>query len=273
MLRINSFVKTSLAIVVAFLAAAAGAVSIAQAPAKAFVIYDNMFYKGKPDTARIGLIPSNVLYENKIWPTHQEIGTLPDHTVFVALVHATNTNPGPFVIDIENVSLRVPPEGARHNAELLAKLADWAHEAAPGKVVGFYGTNTLSDVPQPNFAAAQELARHVDAFFPALYTFDDDRARWEKRAQTSLAEARELDPKKPIYFYIWPQYHVGSARALRYVNGEYWKFQLETARHYGDGVVIWGSSSYVWDPRTGWWDATQQFASSLQSAGNSAGAL
>ena len=112
---------------------------------------------------------------------------------------------------------------------------------------------------------ARELAKHVDAFFPLLYTFDDDHARWEKRAQTSLAQARELDPQKPAYFYLWPQYHVRSARALRYVPGNYWKIQLETARQYADGVVIWGSRSYVWNPQSGWWDATEQFAAYLKS--------
>lgn len=250
--------------VLAVLLAACGGFVLGQLPEKQFVIYDNMFYKGKPDTTPAGLVPSNVIYEDKIWPNHQQVGSLPDHQAFLALVRATNVNPGPVVIDIENLSLRVSPDAARHNAETLAKLADWAHEAAPGKVIGYYGTNTLSDVPQWNSAAARELATHVDAFFPALYTFDDNRARWEKRAQTSLAQSRELDPKKPVYFYIWPQYHVGSARALRYVDGDYWKFQLETSRQYADGVVIWGSRSYVWDPRSGWWDATAQFTAYLQ---------
>lgn len=81
--------------------------------------------------------------------------------------------------------------------EMLAKLADWAHQAVPGKVIGFYGTNTLSNVPPVNQANAKELANHVDAFFPSLYTFDDNRAGSEKPAQ---AQARALDAKKPIYF-------------------------------------------------------------------------
>jgi hypothetical protein len=143
-------------------------------------------------------------------------------------------------------------------------LADWAHQAVPGKVIGFYGTNTLSDIPPANVVVAKELAGHVDAFFTAMYTFDDDRARWEKRAQSARDEARGLDPRKPIYFYLWPQYHVGSARALRYVDGEFWKFQLETARKYSNGIVLWGSNTYVWNVKSGWWEATREFAKSLR---------
>lgn len=248
------------------LAASGDGQSPAQTPKKNFVIYDNMSYKGKPDTTPLGMIPSDVLYENKIWPVRQQIGTLPDRSVFEALVRSVATHPGPLVIDIENLSLRIAPDRARLSAELLAKLADWAHEAVPGKIIGYYGTNTLLDIPEPDLPAARELARHVDAFFCPLYTFDDDRARWEKRAKTSLEQSQQLDPKKPVYFYLWPQYHVGSVKALRYVSGDYWKFELETARRYGDGVVLWSSGTYVWDPRSGWWDATQEFAKSLQAS-------
>lgn len=261
--------KMLLAILPAVLATA-GVLSSAQGSGKPFILYDNMFYKGKPDTAQIGMIASNIIYENKIWPDRQNFGTLPDRAFFQDLVRTSTANPGPLVIDIERISLRTSPEIAQHNADTLAKLADWAHEAAPGKVVGYYGTNTLSDIPAANMPAARELVRHVDAFFPPLYTFDDDRARWEKRAQTSLEQSRELDSEKPVYFYIWPQYHVGSVKAMRYVNGDYWKFELQTARKYGDGIVIWSSSTYPWNPASGWWDATQQFALSLQTVNKAA---
>src|SRR5262249_8737567 len=157
---------------------------------------------------------------------------LPEHDTFVALVRRETKNPGPLVIEIESLSLRGSANFAQHNMEILAKLADWAHEAMPNKVVGFYGTNTLSDTPAANLPIAKELAKHVDAFFTAVYTFDDDRPRWEKRALSAHDEARALDAKKPLYFYLWPQYHVGSARAMRYVDGDFWKFQLETARKF-----------------------------------------
>lgn len=259
--------KNRMRAVAATLSLSAGVVlCLAQASGKSFIVYDNMFYKGKPNTTQAGLIRSNILYENKIWPNRQNVGTLPDRGAFQALARAAIANPGPLVIDIETVSVRTNSEPARQNAQILATLADWAHEAAPGKIVGYYGTNTLSDVPSANLPFARELAKHVDAFFPSLYTFDDDRSRWERRAKTLLAQSRALDPKKPVYFYLWPQYHDGTKNAFRYVSGDYWKFQLETARRYGDGVVIWSSSSYAWDPQSGWWDATQDFARSLQAA-------
>ena len=52
---------------------------------------------------------------------------------------------------------------------------------------------------------------------------------------------------------------------LRYVDGDYWRFQLETAHRYGDGVVLWGPDAYVWNDKSGWWDATEKFAASLHA--------
>jgi hypothetical protein len=263
--------KTSVLVLLIAFAAFTGqiAFSLPQNNGHSFAIFDNMEYKEKPDTAAHGLIASNVLYERQIWPNRQGLGTLPDQKVFQNLVKTNSKNPGPFVIDIESFGLRGTPDSARHNAELLETLADWAHQAAPGKVIGYYGTNTLADLMPGNAPIAAELAKHVDAFFTPLYTFDDDRQRWEKRAESARAEARQLDANKPIYFYIWPQYHVGSARALRYVPGDYWKFQLETARRFGNGVVIWGSNTYVWNERSGWWAATTQFADGLRAEAGS----
>lgn len=259
--------KSILAVLLLLASALMGAdLSVPQEGTKSFPIYDSMFYKDKPDTAKEGLIGSNILYEDKIWPNKQGLGVLPNREAFEALVREHATNPGPLVMDIESVSLRVQVETARHNMETLAKLADWAHQAVPGKAIGFYGTNTLSNILPANQSVARDLASHVDAFFPSMYTYDDNRASWEKRAQVAQAEARALDPTKPVYFFIWPQYHTGSVRALRYINGDYWRFQLETAHRYGSGIVLWGPSAYLWNEKSGWWNVTKQFAASLQAA-------
>lgn len=120
-----------------------------------FSIYDNMVYKGKPDTAQAGLIACNILYEYNIWPKRQSVNALPKREEFEALVRETITSPGPLVIEVETLPLRITPELGKHNMEMLAQLADWAHEAAPGKVIGFFGTNTLSNVPPEDQAIAK----------------------------------------------------------------------------------------------------------------------
>jgi hypothetical protein len=254
-----------LKIVVAAAAAFYAIHVIAAGHDRSFNVYDNMFYRGKPDTTRNGLLVSNILYENKIWPNDENYGKLPDKKAFETLVRQHISNPGPLVIDIEKLPLKGSPEIAHQHMEVLATLAVWAHEAAPGKTIGFYGTNTLSKVASADFGYAHELARHVDAFFPPLYTFDDNRLAWQQHAEDVVAEAHRLDPDKPVYFYLWPQYHDGTAKQFQYVDASYWKFQLETAHRLGDGAVLWSPSRYDWDDTTGWWAATQEFVRTIRT--------
>jgi hypothetical protein len=233
-------------------------------PSSGFVVYDDMSYRGKPDTAKAGLTASNILYESTIWPRGTPEGPLPQREAFAALVRAHDANPGPFVLDIERLPLKGAPDVSEQHLQTLVTLADWAKAAAPGKPLGYYGSGTLTRVPAQNLAEARALAGHVDILFPPMYTFDDDRDAWAKRAETEAAEARSLAPGKPVYFYLWPQYHDGTAKQFQYVDADYWAFQLKTARRYADGIVLWGPDRFDWDTKSGWWQATEAFMKSLR---------
>lgn len=242
---------------------ATGEVSQDHARDRTFIVYDNMFYRGKPDTAKEGLVASNILYESLIWPDHKRVGVLPKREDFVKLVRSSVANPGPLVIDVEDLPLSGDPQTAHAHMEVLAMLAVWAHQAAPKKVFGYYGTHTLTGVKGPFLKEARELARHVDAFFPPMYTFDDDQEKWGQRAQQELDEAHQLGPGKPVYFYLWPQYHDRTPKEFQFVSADYWKFQLETAHRLVNGVVLWGPSKFDWDNQTGWWSETQAFMKAI----------
>jgi hypothetical protein len=255
-------IGTALLLIVA--AAALGSGNPATAGERHFFpVYDNMFYRGKPDTTKNGLVASNIVYEDLIWPHDKNYGVLPSRTTFNAVIRAHIANPGPLVLDIERLGLKGSPETVDRHLRVLATLADWARADAPDKLVGYYGSNTLSRVPPQNLPFARELARHVDAFFPPMYTFDDDRQAWAKRAQAEAAEARTLAPGKPVFFYLWPQYHDGTPKQFQYINAAYWKFQLNTARSDANGVVLWSPGRFKWDDRSGWWAATREFMRSL----------
>jgi len=168
-------------------------------------------------------------------------------------------------------NLYPPPSQRGRTAEIREEevrftLADWTHADAPGKTVGYYGYNTLTGVPPANRSYAQELARHVNAFFPSMYTFDDNQAAWATRAASEAAEDRALASGKPVFFYLWPQYHDGTPKQFQYVDTAYWKFQLNTAHRDADGIVLWGSSHFPWDEASGWWAATLDFIRQVGSA-------
>jgi hypothetical protein len=231
-----------------------------------FALYDNMYYKGKPNTAADGFVVSNILYEGVIWPHNVNYGVLPERGAYEQLVRSHSANPGPLVIDIEELPLGGAPDVARQHLQTLATLADWAHAAAPGKIIGYYGTNTLTRVAPADLPYAKELATHVDAFFPPMYTFDDDRTKWQQRAHDEATEARSLDPAKPVYFYMWPQYHDNTPKQFQFVDAAYWTFQLQNASHLSNGIVLWSPGKFDWNDSTGWWAATQQFARSVRGA-------
>ena len=233
---------------------------------RTFPVYDNMFYIGKPDTTKYGLIPSNIIDDAHIWPHGQNYGALPSRGVFDALVAANNTNPGPTVLDIEKLPLKGSPSTIQQHLQVLATLADWTRADAPGKTVGYYGYNTLTGVPPASRSYAQQLARHVEAFFPSMYTFDDDQAAWATRAVTEAAEDRALAAGKPVFFYLWPQYHDGTPKQFQYIDTAYWKFQLDTSYKYADGIVLWGPSRFAWDETSGWWAETLEFVRQVASA-------
>jgi hypothetical protein len=232
---------------------------------RSFAVFDNMSYRGKPDTTRDGLVSSNIVYEGSIWPHDKNYGVLPSRDAFDAVIRAHMANPGPFVLDIERLPLKGSPETVHQHLRVLTTLADWARANAPGKLVGYYGTGTLTRVPPENMPAARELARHVNAFFPPMYTFDDDRQAWAKRAEAESAEDRTLAPGKPVFFYLWPQYHDGTPKEFQYVDEAFWKFQLHAARRDVEGIVLWSPGRFNWDDTSGWWAATQEFMRSLHA--------
>ena len=70
----------------------------------------------------------------------------------------------------------------------------------------------------------------------------------QEKLQSLIAKAHQIAPGKPVYPYLWAQYHEGAPKALEFLDGDYMKFQLETARDCGaDGVVMWSSSKPAWN--------------------------
>ncbi|MCE5267739.1 MAG: hyaluronidase [Planctomycetaceae bacterium] len=243
-----------------------------------FVVFDAMGY-GQPDTSRYGMIRFVCFYyrlpgdkDKHLAPTMKAFsaGTLPPKADFIAAVqkHASRRT-GPIVLDIEGIPLSGDPKVVKPRFTLFATLAKWAKEAAPDRIVGYYGHGLFPERPAKQYKAeAKELAAPVDAFFPSMYVFNDNREAWRKKLADVVAEARRIAPGKPVYPFVWPQYHDGTPQQFQFVTGEYWRWQLDTIRQCGaDGVVLWGARRYpnahVWNEQADWWQETLRFMKSL----------
>jgi len=248
------------------LCASASAVGTARG-LSSFPVYDNTFYSNV-DLERFGAVKSNVVYEAPVAqlsgqdpknfrgarPSWAELA-LPSRAAYEALVQRTARHPGPVVLDFETLYLRGSSAAAHRHFRKLHTLLAWAHEAVPGRTVGYYGV--LGNTAPRYFPLERRLAQRENALFPSLYTFGDDRAAWRARFRGIMAEAAAIAPGKPVYAYLWPQYHGGSRWAGRYLTPDHWRFELAEATRRCSGVVIWGPSNS--DPDQRWVGATASF--------------
>ena len=216
--------------------------------ARPFTLYDNTHYSDRP-LAPYAVTRSGVFYEDAAERESIAAGHVPDKRAFIDAVAAEVQAPGPLVLDFEDLYLTGTPAIATFHLRVLTLLASWAHQAAPRMVIGFYGL--LGHTATAYLPLARRLAPLEDAFFPSLYTFDDDHALWEGRLQGDMQQAQAIDPRKPVYPYIWPQYHEHTPRALQYLDAAYWSFQLRSIHALANGAVIWsgggpnGSAAWV----------------------------
>lgn len=226
-----------------------------------FKLYNNTKYTDGDDRS-LDIARSNLLGEPQLPELAK--GVMPDEKRFKDAVRASLNNPGPLVLDFEHINLARDPQLSATNLDKLQTLARWARQAAPGRQLGYYGFPGSIDKNDP--VRGKELAKSVDAFFPSLYTVDDDRDRWRRRMDNMIAASRKLDPSKPVLPFVWPQYHDKTPRDGEFVASDYWKFQLDQLHRAADGAVIW--SKRVSGGERDWVPVTRSFIQSSRSRSN-----
>ena len=234
-----------------------------------FSVFDNTFYRDV-DLEQYGAVKSNVVYESPVAalsgqdparfrgerPASAELA-LPPKAAFQDLVRRTSRNPGPVVLDFETLYLRGTPAVAERRFRKLQTLLDWSREAVPGRTLGYYGV--LGNTEPRYLGLERRLAAGQDALFPSLYTFSTDRNAWLRHVRYVMGEAAAIAPNKPVYVYLWPQFHGGTKQAGRYLTPDQWEFELDTAAQVSSGAVIWGPNTG--DPDQAWVAATAGFLS------------
>ena len=243
-----------------------------------------MDYLHKPDTSVYGIRPLTLIYPDRFGPDwyKQADGRLPDPAAVHAVARDVQQRGQRLaVLDIEHWPLTGSPDSVRDNLTKYMTVLEWFRAAAPGVLIGYYGPppiidygRALRDIPDPLYQSwmaendqLQPLADAVDVFFPSVYTFSPDQAKWKKYAIAQIAEARRLGNGKPVYVFLWPQYHESAqppALVHTYIPADYWLLQLQTARDYADGIVLWGNRS-EWVNDAPWWNATIEFMNQLKT--------
>jgi hypothetical protein len=254
-----------------------------------FLVFDAMLYKAKPDLSQYGLTPISVEYPGVIWPgTSTDMQNVPDATVVQKLAAGATQSTSMAVVDIEQWAVTGDSATVAQSVVKYQQTLQMFQQDAPSVQFGYYATAPIRDYwdvmagpqsagylawQQQNDAVAP-IAQQASALFPSLYTFYADQAGWQKYAIANISEARRIAPGKPVYVFLWPQYDASTgAQGGGYLPDAYWQMELETAKQYADGVVIWGGWTETWDSNASWWLETQQFmteigASPSSSTGN-----
>lgn len=253
---------------------------------KNFIVFDGTLYKQKPDMAQYGISPIRIIYSAEFWDQGQNMDRLPDETRVRRLAAEARVAGSIAIIDIENWPQHSAPVPViLEGLSKYTTVVQWFHKAAPDLQVGYYGVLPIIDywraVNDPMSTAhvswvhdnerLRPLRREVDALFPSLYTFYDDQSGWSRYAVAQMTEARRLAGEKPVYVFLWPQYHESNQLlGGRYLSPDFWRLELETAKSHADGVVLWGGWGQTgpadWDESAPWWKVTKDFVRSLDSS-------
>ena len=250
-------------------------------PPKPFIVFDGTLHSNKPDLSVFGIMPITIEYN--FAPINQTNG-LPFVETVQAMAREAQQKGDVVVLDIESWPLTGPANLVRDSLTKYITVLKWFQEAAPGLSVGYYGAPPIRDYWRAiKNASSQErqswmaendqlrsLASAVDIFYPSLYTFYPDQVGWKKYAIAQIVEARRYAGGKPVYVFLWPQYHdSNNTLGGTYLPTDYWLFELETARQYADGIVIWGgwdlklNKRMIWDDSAPWWGRTKEFLATL----------
>jgi hypothetical protein len=248
-----------------------------------FPVFDATGFAHKPDLTQYGLERIMVLYPNFMWEGNKipDATSLPDHSRITTFAQLANQTTGTVVIDIEHWPVVGDPAAIAESVKKYETVLQWFKTSAPGVSAGLYGVLSIRDYWRaiqeqgpPGYAAWQKqddslasIAPFVDVLFPSVYTFYEDRSGWQKYAIAQIQEARRLSRGKPVYIFLWPQYHPSNKKlGNTFLPGDYWRTELETGRKYADGVVIWCcSNSLTWDEKAPWWLETRAFLKELDS--------
>ncbi|HEX2529272.1 MAG TPA: hypothetical protein VHL31_23620 [Geminicoccus sp.] len=244
---------------------------------RAFRLFDTMRFDGKPDDLSVcGLEPLRTVYVGDFWPGRDRDKPDFGHIEDVLVPKLAKHNYERLVLDIEHWEA--------DQVDDLVEIVNLMRKLMPGTRFGYY-----SLVPVRDYWAFQpgkegrlivyaeqnrrwsKLADAVDDLYPTLYAFYKDREGWVRMADGTVAAAKAIG--KPIYPYLWPQYHDKNKKIAReIIEGDFWLQQLDKVYDLGcDGAVIWGSlaggrtpdgkiARLPWDPDAPWWVQTQAFA-------------
>lgn len=257
----------------------------AAAAQRPFIVFDATLYKNKPSFNGSPIRPIKLLYESRLFIRNQPHASLPAQDTVRSVAKELRGGPDWVIIDIERWPLKGDPQTVKENVGKLLAILSRIKDETPDIQVGAYGTVPLPDywrairgpgskeylAWQQDNDRLDEMAAQLNALYPTLYTYYPDRQGWVRYAVAQLTEAKRKANGKPVYAFLWPQYHDSNKKLrLQPLEPEYWELQLNTVRQHADGLVIWGGwgekGPESWNEEAPWWQVTKRFLKQMDSS-------
>ena len=259
---------------------------ISQQESKSFEYFESTAYKERTAMYSAGFvgieeIATQFLWDkNKVWNVKNVTGELPPRKIVCDFIKRIDKRYEWVILDIEHWPLnlrRASREEVEENLSKYIQVVKWARQCGPNFKFGYYAQVPIGDheyvlkesrTKEKIFWEEQHLnllpfVEHVDALFPSLYTAHTDPEKWEILANEYIRIARKIAGDKPVYAYLWPMYHPGvKGKKDHFVEGAYWKKQLQVTYDLADGIVLWGgwnNGPMDWDENAEWWQVTKKF--------------
>ncbi len=245
-----------------------------------FVVYDGLLYRNKPDLSALGIERVSII-DRGIWPPADPNMT-PDPGRVAKVAGTFPDNDTPVVLDFERFPLTGSDATVHDSVTRLRGILAAFRKQRPQRRYGFYGALPIGDYwravrldpTDAKFKSWQadndrlnSLEADVDVLLPSLYTFYEDPEGWRNYAIAQICEARRIS-KRPVIVFLWPEFHDSNHRVRdRFLAPDFWQMELDIARRYADGIVLWGGYDLQndrprdWDETAPWWQVTKMFMS------------
>ncbi|PZF71003.1 hypothetical protein DN068_20075 [Taibaiella soli] len=241
---------------------------------KKFTLFNAIHYRNTPDLTSQSVHKLNLFYE-----VHLLDGSKQPNDDSIRKAALKSERGVPVTLDIESWSF-----ASGDMDETIRKYEQAIHtfkQANPNAPLGFYGVvpeNIIHKWRKMRYTENSDysnwlntnlklkpIADKVDVFFPACYTYTDDTISWKEAVTATIKEIKKYSADKPVYAYIWPQYHGGFPKGIQFIDPKVWKFELETLYNLTDGAVIWSGNRDAnnnvinWSESMPWWQVTKDF--------------
>lgn len=247
-------VKSFLVVCAAVILAALVAQGCSKGTEKEFVIYDCLFYPGKPDLTVDGLQKIKLVYESHLLTD----GLIDMEKVNTRIKEVNEAGLKVISTDIESWYWKDECT-SEYMRDSLAKIYDAFRAGVEGVSLGNYGlplgtlniaryVGSMVGKTEEELRAALmndnkrlEASGISDVLYPSLYIYGPDIDQWIADLKTTVEYAKTHFPDKKIVGYIWSQYYdwKTSPYYMQFISEEDFLKMLEASYEYLDGVILW----------------------------------